>query len=123
MWRNLLLVAAGGAVGSVLRYMLHKFLYDLTPTPFPYGTFAVNIIGCLLIGILYGLFVADGVGTNSLKLLLITGFCGGFTTFSAFTLEGMALLQQQRFITFFVYFAASICLGLAATFAGAWLTR
>lgn len=121
--RNILLVASGGAVGSVLRYLLHRLLYDVKPNIFPLGTFVVNIAGCFLIGIVAGYSYSHLPLSPEWKLLLITGFCGGFTTFSAFSYEGVELIQQQRFIVFFVYFAASICLGLAATFAGLWLTK
>ncbi len=110
---NYLLVAVGGALGSALRFACSKWLNGAA---FPYGTFAVNIVGSFLIGLFLAL-LANEAG-ESKRLLLITGFCGGFTTFSAFSLEGLQLLQQSKFTTFFLYTFATIVLGLLATFTG-----
>ena len=85
MIRNLLLVAFGGAVGSVGRYLVSKWLEG----GFPWGTLTVNIVGCLLIGFLTGL-VTKGTLSPEMKLLLVTGFCGGFTTFSTFARSSFA---------------------------------
>jgi len=122
LWKNILLVALGGSLGSVARYLSHKYISSLSSHPFPTGTLLVNIIGCLLIGLLYGLSVKQNYLTPEFRLLLMTGFCGGFTTFSAFTLEGMNLLHQHRVFLFLLYFAASVFIGLAATFLGYWIT-
>jgi CrcB protein len=122
LWKNILLVALGGSLGSVARFLSHKYIGSLSSHPFPTGTLLVNIIGCLLIGVFYGLSVKQNYLTPELRLLLMTGFCGGFTTFSAFTLEGMNLLQQQRVFLFLLYFAASVFIGLGATFLGYWVT-
>ena len=121
--KNILLVAIGGAAGSVARFISNRYVSPLFANPFPLGTFLVNITGCFIIGILYGISVKHQLLTKEMQLLLMTGFCGGFTTFSAFTLEGMVLIQEQRLITFFLYFALSVIVGLAATFAGVWFTR
>jgi fluoride exporter len=116
-------IAVGGALGSVLRFIVQRVMIINFPNAFPTGTFLVNITGCFLIGVLFRLLSPQQSNTADLQLLLVTGFCGGFTTFSAFSLEGMMLLQQQRYSIFFVYFAASVTVGLAATIAGAWLAR
>jgi CrcB protein len=109
-----LLVALGGALGSMLRFAAQRFI----PAQFfPYGTFAVNITGCLLIGVLWA-FVQKQALPFEGRLLLISGFCGGFTTFSAFTLESMVLLQSGRWALFFIYVLLSVALGLLATFIG-----
>lgn len=110
-------VALGGAVGSMLRYGCSR---ALNMVMFPFGTMLVNVLGCLAIGLLWGLFTRH---TNEqLRLLLVTGFCGGFTTFSTFSYEGIQLIQENRWATFIVYTGFSILLGLAATFLGYKLT-
>ena len=121
--KSILLVAFGGSVGAVARYLVTKYFSDNSSSVFPWGTFVVNCTGCLLIGILYSLSVKQLYFTPELRLLLMTGLCGGFTTFSAFSLEGMSLLTQQRATIFFLYFAASVVIGLAATFLGYWITK
>ena len=82
MLRTLLIVALGGGVGSALRYAVSKFVQDNMSGAFPYHTFAVNIVGCLLIGLFYGLAARGHLGNNTTTLLLTTGLCGGFTTIS-----------------------------------------
>ncbi len=123
IFKNVLMVGLGGAFGSIARYLGHKYLSQLYPNVFPVGTFMVNVIGCFLIGLFFGLAGKYEYIATPLRLLLMTGFCGGFTTFSAFTLEGMQLLNEQRFLIFTLYFALSVLFGLIATFAGFWLTQ
>ena len=110
---DLLMVGLGGAAGSMLRFTLQKWCN----TSLPYGTLAVNITGCFLIGILWGLLSRHQL-TDTAKLLLISGFCGGFTTFSAFTQESLQLLQDKQTNIFFGYLALSVAGGLLATFTG-----
>ncbi|MBC7851101.1 MAG: fluoride efflux transporter CrcB [Chitinophagaceae bacterium] len=123
LFKNVLWIALGGGLGSVLRYLAHKWISSATTNPFPLGTLLVNVIGCLLIGIFFALSLRQNYLSTELKLFLMTGLCGGFTTFSAFTLEGMNLINEQRLLVFFLYFSCSIVLGLAATFAGYLLAR
>jgi CrcB protein len=123
LFKNILLVGLGGAVGSIARYLGQKYISQLFSYSFPIGTFIVNILGCFLIGIFYGLANKYEYFTPAYRLLLMTGFCGGFTTFSAFTVEGMQLLDQQRFLIFTLYFVFSVLLGLLATFTGVWLSQ
>jgi CrcB protein len=123
MIRNILLVGLGGGIGSMARYLCQRWFADNYPHHFPWGTFAVNITGCLLIGIFWGLTFKSFTGNENWKLFLMTGLCGGFTTFSAFTLEGIGLLKEQRVGLFFSYAIASVVLGLAATYAGMKLIR
>ncbi len=116
---SFLLVGAGGAIGSMLRYGVAFIPVNKN---FPYHTFAVNIIGSFFIGILFGFFLKNNLTNESWKLLAI-GVCGGFTTFSAFSLEGFQLIQQQRYTIFLLYFLLSIVFGLAATMLGYAFTK
>ena len=119
MIKNFLLVGIGGAVGSVLRYIVQRFA---NTTTIPYGTLLVNLAGCFLIGLLWGLLSKNSISQSS-GLLLVSGFCGGFTTFSAFTYEGVQMIQDNRWILLAVYISASVFGGLVATFAGYKLTN
>ena len=123
MIKNILLVGLGGGIGSIARYLCQRWFALNYSSHFPWATFAVNITGCLLIGIFWGLSFKSFAENESWKLFLMTGLCGGFTTFSAFTLEGIGLLKEQRLFYFFSYVAASVLLGLFATYAGMKLIR
>jgi len=112
MLNNILLVAMGGAVGSVLRYLCQRSLNF----SFPYGTLLVNILGCLLIGLLWGIFTRHI--DEPKRLLWVTGFCGGFTTFSTFTYEGVQMMMDNRWIQFSFYTAVSVSAGMLATYIG-----
>jgi len=111
--KAVILVGIGGAVGSMLRYILQRHLN----ADFPLGTLIVNIFGCLLIGILWALAAKHKLD-EALRLCLMAGFCGGFTTFSSFTLESLQLLQNNRYLFFAVYTISNVVIGLLATFAG-----
>lgn len=114
----LLLVGLGGALGSMARYLCSRWMTQWIPHAFPWGTLAVNISGCFLIGLFFTLYGKGIVASDNLRLFLMTGICGGFTTFSAFTLEGMTLIRENRHGLFFLYTGASVVLGLAATWLG-----
>ena len=114
MIKSLLLVGAGGAIGSVMRY----FIIIMFRNPsFPYSTLIVNIAGSFIIGIVAALVIKNSV-SNEVRLFIATGICGGFTTFSAFSIESMQLLNENRYSAAFLYIAASFTLGIAAAFAG-----
>jgi len=123
MIKNILLIGLGGGIGSIARYLSQRWFAINYASTFPWGTFAVNIIGCFLIGLFWGLSFKSFDTNESWKLFLMTGICGGFTTFSAFTLEGIGLLKEQKTGLFFSYMAASISIGLLATYIGMKLTR
>ena len=123
MIKNLVLVAIGGASGSVLRYLIHWIVSKKSVSFFPYQTFIVNIIGCLIIGLLVGYFSRFQNENESLKLLLITGFCGGFTTFSAFGLENVNMIQNQNYQLALLYTSLSLILGILAVSLGIFITK
>lgn len=123
MIKNLILVAIGGASGSVLRYLVHWVVSKKSYSTFPYQTFLVNIIGCLLIGLLVGYLYKYNTVNESLKLLLITGFCGGFTTFSAFGLENVNLIQNQNYQLALLYTSLSLILGILAVSLGIFISK
>lgn len=115
---NYLIIALGGGIGSALRYAVSKFVQDSTNGAFPYHTFAVNIVGCLLIGLFYGLAARGHLGNNATTLLLTTGLCGGFTTFSTFCNENIALLRDENALVALLYIASSMFCGLLAVALG-----
>ncbi len=123
MIKNLILVAIGGASGSVLRYLVHWIVSKKSYSTFPYQTFLVNIIGCLLIGLLVGYLYKYNTENESLKLLLITGFCGGFTTFSAFGLENVNMIQNQNYQLALIYTSLSLILGILAVSLGILISK
>ncbi len=123
MIKNILLVGLGGGIGSIARYICQKWFMDHYPHSYPWGTFIVNATGCFLIGIFWGLAFKSFAANENWKLFLMTGICGGFTTFSAFTLEGIGLIKEERPGLFMTYIGGSILLGLLATYAGMKISR
>lgn len=120
--KQLLLVFLGGGFGSTFRYLLSKYL-NSSATGIPYGTFAANILGSLLIGIILGMATKHGTISEEYKLLLATGFCGGFTTFSTFAYENHVFLKSGDFMTFALYTIASFVVGFAAVFLGIYAVK
>ncbi len=118
--KQFLLVFIGGGIGSVLRYIIGKTL-NSSQTGIPYGTFTANILGSLLIGIILGLAAKNQALTQNHTLLLATGFCGGFTTFSTFAYENHVFLKEGDFTSFALYTIASFIIGFLAVFAGIFL--
>lgn len=123
MIKTLLLVGTGGFLGSISRFMASRFMQSYFPSSFPFGTFAVNISGCFLIGLIYGFSERSALLTPGWKMFLAVGFCGGFTTFSTFANENLALLRDGEFINFLLYTGLSVFLGIAATFLGVLITK
>lgn len=120
--KQALLVFIGGGLGSVLRYAISKYLNPFFEH-FYLGTFTVNSIGCLLIGFLIGYSLKGDFLNQNQMLLLATGFCGGFTTFSTFALEKHTLLKSAALLHFSLYTISSIAIGILAIALGMWLAK
>ena len=117
MLKDLLLVGLGSGLGGMCRYLVSQLLVT-TQNGFPWGTFTVNIVGSLLIGLLWGLSSRLPSLSPVLTLLFMVGFCGGFTTFSTFSREGLSLLQMQNYTLFLLYTLGSVVLGILAVMVG-----
>ena len=118
MIKQILLVGLGVAVESILRFLTSAIIIMIEPFPFPLATFLINILGCFCIGLF-----ANLVPSNNLRMLLITGFCGGFTTFSTFASETLTLANNNQSILAFVYVLASCVIGISAVWLGMYLTK
>lgn len=118
MLKTLLIVGLGGGIGSVFRYLTSVWTQKLVQSVFPWATFIVNVLGCLIIGILVGFFTKQQIENSDLKLLFVTGFCGGFTTFSAFALENIKLFQTGNSLLALLYIALSVIVGIFAVWSG-----
>lgn len=121
--KPIIIVGVGGGAGSVCRYLIQLLVSRYLMVTFPLGTFLVNISGCFAIGLLYALAARNAWLNMEWRLLLITGVCGGYTTFSSYSFEGVSLLRQGNYVYFALYIGLSVALGLLATFAGAAVVR
>lgn len=111
-----MIIGAGGFLGSVARYLTQQSFSRILPVVFPYGTLTVNILGCFLIGIIYALADRSNALSPEWRLFLTTGFCGGFTTFSAFSLEAYNLMRDEEYFFLSLYVSMSVVMGIFATF-------
>jgi CrcB protein len=121
--KNILLVLAGSAAGGSARYITSMLIQSKNNTSFPMGTFAINILGCFIIGMVYAVAARNATTGSDIKLLLATGFCGGFTTFSAFAFENLELFKSGQQLTALIYIIISVVLGILAVVLGAYLIK
>jgi CrcB protein len=123
MLKNILLIGSGGFIGSVARYLISRLNLSTSFFSIPVGTLLVNITGSLFIGLLMGLAERTTVMTTEARLFLMVGLCGGFTTFSSFTMENLTLLHNGQIFQMLIYTSLSILLGFFAVWVGYALTN
>ena len=118
MVKILFLIGAGSFIGGVSRFLTSRYIQNNFISAFPLGTFIVNILGCFIIGLVYGLTEKGNLVSAEWRVFLTVGFCGGFTTFSTFANENISLLKDGDFFIFALYTSLSVFLGLVATYLG-----
>ena len=118
MLKQILLVGLGGGIGSIFRFLTSVMATKYSLNGFPLGTFIANVLGCLVLGTCVGLFGKNPSENENLRLLLVTGFCGGYTTFSTFASENIQMLQQQNYLMLVIYTISSLLLGFLAVAIG-----
>lgn len=119
MWKLILCAGMGGFLGTALRFLVGRYVHWVAPAAlFPWATLIVNVLGALLIGILYGLAERHALLTPALSALLITGFCGGLTTFSSFADDLYQLFTGSHYLPFVLYLSLTFTLGLVMVFVG-----
>ncbi len=116
--KNILLVLVGSGIGGASRYVVAEFIRQKNMLKYPLGTCLINIVGCFIIGLVLGYYTKNTTENADIKLLLTTGFCGGFTTFSAFAAENLYLIKSGNQLTALFYIILSVLLGILATFLG-----
>ncbi|MXO31630.1 fluoride efflux transporter CrcB [Apibacter sp. B3889] len=120
---NIFLVGLGGSLGTIIRYLLTLYIQKYYGGIFPLATFLINCSGCIVIGLFLGLSERFNFINNEIKLLLVTGFCGGYTTFSTFSAENLQLYQNHQFFTLALYIGISILVGILGVWIGNFISK
>ena len=123
IFKAMMIVGAGSCVGGMMRYFVSMWLKGVATNGMPWGILIVNLLGCLIFGLIYGVFSRHGASASHWCLLLTTGLCGGFTTFSTFSHESLQMLQSGNIANFLLYIGISVIGGLSLTALGAWLLK
>ena len=118
MLKNVLLIGSGGFLGSVARYFVSKLTLYVDFLSIPVGTLTVNVLGSFIIGLLVGISDKSAILNHDMRMLLMVGFCGGFTTFSTFTSENLVLMHSGQFLSVLLYTVLSVVLGFTAVYFG-----
>lgn len=121
--RTIFLIGIGSFIGGVARYLISRSVQGMPGSFFPWGTMLVNILGCLAIGLIFGLFERGSLLNYELRMFLTVGLCGGFTTFSTFMNENYLLLQDGNFLGLAVYTSLSLILGFGAVYLGYFIIK
>lgn len=123
MVKVLFIIGTGSFLGGIARFLTSRFIQNSIISAFPFGTFIVNILGCFLIGLFYGISDRGNMMSVEWRMFLTVGFCGGFTTFSTFANENVALLKDGNIFYFALYTGSSVFLGIMATYLGILITK
>ena len=123
MLKSLLIVGTGSFIGGAMRYLLSTYIKNMYGQTFPWGTLVVNLLGCFVFGIIFALFNKHNSTDNTFCLLLTTGICGGFTTFSTFANESVQMIQNGNIGEFIGYMATSVIIGIALIALGYWIVK
>ena len=123
MIKSLCIVGIGSFTGGALRYLISTWMKNISTQGFPLGTLMVNLLGCFVIGLLYAIFGRYSSTSHPWCLLLTTGLCGGFTTFSTFANESLQMLQNGHWGSFLAYVSISVIAGICLTAIGYWIVK
>jgi len=123
MLKMFLITGAGGFLGSGFRYLAQRLIAIYFPISFPFGTVFVNVLGSFLIGIIFALGDKTKILTPELRIFLAVGVCGGFTTFSTFSLDAFGLIKDSEYLYLSIYVISSVLLSILATVAGIWIIK